>query len=95
MDRTAFEAGAKDVGYEIATSTATPDKVTQPHAHDVDVRGLVIAGELTLTANGVSRTYRPGDVFEMSAGCVHSERHGPHGSEVVVARRRPRAGQSG
>ena len=94
MDRTAFETQAKDAGYEIATSTATPNKVTQPHAHDVDVRALVIAGELTITVDGASRTYRAGDVFEMPAGCVHSERHGAQGSEAVVARRRSRADQA-
>ena len=87
MDRGAFEAHAKGAGYEIATSTALANKVTQPHAHDVDVRALVISGEVTLIANGASRTYREGEVFEMPAGCVHSERHGTHGSEVVVGRR--------
>ena len=88
MDRRAFEADAKGAGYEIAQSTGTPNKVTQPHAHDVDVRALVIAGEVTLTVDGASRTYREGEVFEMPAGCVHSERHGAQGSEIVVGRRR-------
>ena len=89
MDRAAFEAEAKTAGYEISQSTAPSHKVTQPHAHDVDVRALVISGELTLTANGESRTYREGEVFEMPAGCVHSERHGDDGSDVVVGRRAP------
>jgi quercetin dioxygenase-like cupin family protein len=87
MDRVAFEASAKNDGYQISTSTATPNKITQPHAHDVDVRVFVIAGELTVDARGVSQTYRAGDVFNMPAGCVHSERHGRNGSEVVVGRR--------
>jgi quercetin dioxygenase-like cupin family protein len=89
MDRAAFEASAKNAGYRIETSTGTPNKVTQPHAHDVDVRVLVVAGELTVNARGVSQTYRAGDAFDMPAGCVHSERHGANGSEVVVARRTP------
>ena len=89
MDRAAFEAEAKTAGYEISQSTASSHKVTQPHAHDVDVRALVISGELTLTANGASRTYREGEVFEMPAGCVHHERHGANGSEVLVGRRAP------
>lgn len=95
MDRGVFEADAKGAGYELATSSAPANKVTQPHAHDVDVRALVISGELTLTANGTSRTYREGEVFEMSAGCVHSERHGAHGSEVVVGRRPSHVHQPG
>jgi uncharacterized protein YjlB len=42
---------------------------------------------LTITANGASQMYRAGDVFEMPAGCVHSERHGAQGFEVVMGRR--------
>jgi Cupin domain. len=95
MDRGAFEADAKGAGYEITMSTAPANKVTQPHAHDVDVRALVISGEVTLTANGASRTYREGEVFEMPADCVHSERHGAHGSEVVVGRRPSQVHQPG
>ena len=91
MDRAAFEASVKDPAYQVSTSTGTPGKVTQPHAHDFDVRALVLAGELTLTSSGQTRTYRPGDVFEMAAGCVHSEQHGPDGSETLVARRAARA----
>jgi redox-sensitive bicupin YhaK (pirin superfamily) len=40
-----------------------------------------------LTTDGASRTYRAGDVFEMTAGCVHSEQYGPEGSESLVGRR--------
>jgi quercetin dioxygenase-like cupin family protein len=94
MDRAAFEASATNAGYRIETSTSTPNKVTQPHAHDVDVRVLVVAGELTVDTRGVSQTYRAGDAFDMPAGCVHSERHGANGSEVVVARRTPQASPS-
>lgn len=95
MDRAAFEASAKNDGYRIETSTGTPNKVTQPHAHDVDVRVLVISGELTVSSRGVSQTYRAGDVFDMPSGCVHSEHHGPNGSEAVVGRRTPQASPGG
>jgi quercetin dioxygenase-like cupin family protein len=88
MDTTAFEASLKSAGYgDIGTSKAPADKVTAPHAHDFDVRALVLSGELTLTTDGVARTYRAGDVFEMAAGCVHSEQYGPEGSESLVGRR--------
>ena len=87
MDTAAFEASLKSTGYEIATSKGTANKVTQPHAHDYDVRALVLAGELTVTTDGTPRTYRAGDVFEMAAGCVHSEQYGPDGSESLVGRR--------
>ena len=87
MDTAAFEASLKNAGYEIGTSKGASSKVTQPHSHDFDVRALVLSGELTLTTDGTSRTYRVGDIFEMPAGCVHSEQYGPDGSESVVGRR--------
>jgi quercetin dioxygenase-like cupin family protein len=87
MDTAAFEASLKSSGYEVGTSRGTPGKVTQPHSHDFDVRALVLSGELTLTTEGTSRTYRGGDIFEMPAGCVHSEQYGPDGSESLVGRR--------
>lgn len=95
MDRAAFEASVKDAGYQIGTSTGAPGKVTQPHAHDFDVRALVVFGELSITANNASRTYRTGDVFDMPAGCMHSERHGPNGSELLVGRRSPQPSRPG
>jgi quercetin dioxygenase-like cupin family protein len=88
MDTTAFETNLKNAGYaDIATSKGSANKVTTPHAHDFDVRALVLSGELTLTTDGVARTYRAGDVFEMAAGCIHSEHYGPDGSESLVGRR--------
>lgn len=87
MDTKAFEASLTRAGYEISTSKAPANKVTAPHSHDFDVRALVLSGELILTTDGGSRTYRAGDVFEMTAGCVHSEQYGPEGSESLVGRR--------
>ena len=87
MDTSVFETSLKNAGYEIARSTGPANKVTPPHSHDYDVRALLLSGELTLTTDGVSRTYRAGEVFEMAAGCVHSEQHGPDGSESLVGRR--------
>ena len=87
MDTATFEASLRNAGYEIGTSKGTPSKVTQAHSHDFDVRALVLSGELTLTTEGTSRTYRGGDIFEMPAGCVHSEQYGPDGSEALVGRR--------
>jgi hypothetical protein len=42
---------------------------------------------VTLTSQGQSRTYRAGEIFEMAAGCEHSERHGPEGTKCLVGRR--------
>jgi quercetin dioxygenase-like cupin family protein len=83
-----FETGLKRAGYlEIETKQAMPDLSTQAHSHPFDVRALVLAGEVTLISQGQSRTYRAGEIFEMAAGCEHSERHGPEGTKCLVGRR--------
>ena len=93
MNTTEFETGLKRAGYlDVETKQAKPDLTTQPHSHPFDVRALVLAGEVTLTSQGQSRTFRAGEIFEMAAGCEHSERHGPTGTQYLVGRKRPAAG---
>jgi quercetin dioxygenase-like cupin family protein len=92
MNAADFETGLKRAGYlDVETKQAKPDLTTQPHSHPFDVRALVLAGEVTLTSQGQSRTYRTGEIFEMAAGCEHSERHGPEGTKYLVGRKRPAA----
>jgi quercetin dioxygenase-like cupin family protein len=88
MDTTEFEIGLKRAGYrDIETKTVAARTSTEPHSHTFSVRALVLAGDVTLTSEGQSRTFRAGDVFEMAAGCVHSERHGADGSTYLVGRK--------
>jgi quercetin dioxygenase-like cupin family protein len=85
MDATEFEGSLKRAGFQdIETKKVAADTSTQPHSHPFSVRALVLAGDVTLTSDGQSRTFRAGEVFEMTAGCVHSERHGPDGSTYLV-----------
>jgi quercetin dioxygenase-like cupin family protein len=51
------------------------------------VRAKVLAGEITLTHAGASRTYRTGEVFSMEAGCEHAEQCGPVGVTYTVGRK--------
>jgi quercetin dioxygenase-like cupin family protein len=88
MDATEFEGSLKRAGYQdIETKKVAANTATQPHSHAFSVRALVLAGDLTLTSEGHSRTFRAGDTFEMTAGCVHSEQHGPDGSTYLVGRK--------
>ena len=93
MNAAEFETGLKRAGYlDVETKQAQPGLTTQPHSHPFDVRALVLAGDVTLTSQGQSRTYRAGEIFEMAAGCEHSERHGAEGTQYLVGRKRPAAG---
>lgn len=92
MSTADFETALKGAGYlDVEMKQAKADFATQPHSHPFDVRALVVDGDITLTTGGESRTYRVGDVFEMAAGCEHSERHGPQGTKYLVGRRKPAA----
>ena len=51
------------------------------------VRGLVLAGAFTVVQDTKSTTYRPGEVFMVAAGRVHSEEVGPEGAQILVGRK--------
>ncbi len=90
MNTADFETALRRAGYrEIEAKQTQPDFATQPHSHPFDVRALVLEGEMTLSSQGESRTYRAGEIFEMAAGREHSERYGPAGAKTLVGRRRP------
>ncbi len=47
------------------------DFTLPPHAHKGQW-GTVIAGELALTIDGVTRTLHPGDSYDIPSGALHS-----------------------
>jgi quercetin dioxygenase-like cupin family protein len=88
MDAKAFEAGLIRDGYQrIETKELPKDHRAGSHAHDFSVRALVLAGEITLTWNGASQSFRAGEEFTMDAGCAHTEAVGPDGVRYLVGRR--------
>jgi len=83
-----FENDLQRDGFEdIETKTVEGNKCVAEHSHPFDVRAKVLAGEITLTHAGLSRTYRAGDIFSMDAGCKHSEQCGPEGVTYTVGRK--------
>ena len=88
MDRQTFETELARDGYEIATNTTVGAKVNPEHSHPFDVRAMVIEGALTLTSEGQSRTYRAGETFAMTRGCLHSESYGAEGAVTLVGRKK-------
>jgi quercetin dioxygenase-like cupin family protein len=88
VNATAFESSLKQAGFQdIETKKVAANTATHPHSHAFSVRALVLAGDITLTSEGQSRTFRAGEIFEMTAGCVHSEQYGPEGSTYLVGRK--------
>ena len=87
MDRQTFESELKRDGYDVMTNTTPGVKVNPEHSHPFDVRAMIVQGALTLTTGGTARTYKPGEIFTMARGCLHSESYGPEGAVTLVGRK--------
>lgn len=87
-EQEAFEARLRREGYlEILTKTIEPELFIDSHTHPYDVLALVLDGEATIDCGAGPRVYRPGDVLEVAAGVVHTERYGPAGYTFLLGRR--------
>jgi quercetin dioxygenase-like cupin family protein len=88
MKREEFEAELVRDGFATSEGGVEPNTQRTAHAHDFDVRALVLSGEITLgCGDAAPRTYRVGDVFTMDAGMPHTETVGASGVRYLVGRR--------
>lgn len=89
MNPAEFETRLHEDGFtEVVTIMMDPNETRPAHAHDYDVEALVLDGDITLTCDGETRTYRVGDTFGMAAGRPHAEIIGGSGVRYLVGRRR-------
>jgi len=87
MNTADFEAQLTEAGYrEVATRTMEPRPANGEHGHEFSVRGLVIDGEFIITFDGVPRSFKAGEIFEVVAGQLHSEAVGPEGASITTGR---------
>jgi mannose-6-phosphate isomerase-like protein (cupin superfamily) len=61
-----------------------PNAFYSDHTHDGVTAHIILDGEMTLTTNGESRTYRMGDRCDVGAGEVHSAKMGPKGCRYLI-----------
>ncbi|HVB33256.1 MAG TPA: cupin domain-containing protein [Patescibacteria group bacterium] len=54
------------------------------HTHLSETAHIILSGEMTLTMNGQSSTYRIGERVDVPAGEVHSARMGPEGCRYLI-----------
>src|SRR5262245_31779831 len=88
MGRAKFEEELRSDGYRVVNSSVKPNLVAPDHCHDFDAKALVLGGEITITRDNTSVTYRKGQSFEIPAGCMHAEHVGPEGVALLSGRRR-------
>lgn len=92
MDTSELETAWKRDGYlEIETRHRKANMFKPEHSHRFDARVHILEGELTLTRDGRTQTFRAGETFEMPAGCMHSERCGSGANSFLLGHRVPTA----
>jgi quercetin dioxygenase-like cupin family protein len=87
MDTTELADRWQRDGYDVETRQVMPNSSRPAHTHPFDARGLILAGELTLTWEGQTHTFRVGEVYDIPAGCIHGEQYGSEMITVLVGRR--------
>jgi len=61
-----------------------PNMSYPDHTHPGVSAHIILEGEMTVTSQGVTVTYKPGDRFDVPAHTVHSAKMGPQGCKYLV-----------
>jgi quercetin dioxygenase-like cupin family protein len=57
------------------------------HTHRSETAHIVLSGEMIITTDGQSTTYRAGDRCDVPSGATHSAKMGPDGCRYLVGER--------
>ena len=87
MRRAEFEAEAQREGFTMGEGEIKPNEHRAAHAHDFDLRVLVLEGSFDLTIDQERRVLGPGATCEVLAGVLHEEHASPDGVRYVIGRR--------
>ena len=64
LSREAFESDLRREGFDVVNGGQQPDFAEDMHAHDFDVKIMVLAGEITVTRDGKADVFHAGDDCE-------------------------------
>jgi len=64
-----------------------PNAAYPDHTHATESAHIILSGEMTLTMDGKSHTYRAGERCDVPAGAVHAARMGSGGCRYLVGER--------
>ena len=88
MNTQEFEASLKAGNYdEINTISKDLGYQMGEHQHTFDACALITAGQIDIVVDGVSSSYKVGDIFRLNAGTVHTENASQFGVTYLVGRR--------
>lgn len=85
MDQQALEKQLRQEGFTHSFVWQDAPRAHYPdHTHSAETAHIILEGEMTLTLNGSSVTYRAGERVDVPAGAVHSARMGPRGCRYLI-----------
>jgi quercetin dioxygenase-like cupin family protein len=64
-----------------------PNASYPQHTHPTETAHIILRGEMTLSMDGKSQTFRTGDRCDVPAGTIHSARMGASGCRYLVGER--------
>ena len=64
-----------------------PNAYYPDHTHPTETIHIILRGEITVTTEGRSKTYRAGERCDVPAGAVHSARAGRQGCRYLIGER--------
>ena len=88
MNEEQFRQRAQEQGYgAVETKDYVPNRDGPLHTHEFSVMLLVVEGQFALAFEDGKTDYRPGEVCDLAANVMHTERAGPMGAKVLLAKR--------
>jgi len=85
MDVKAIEKQLREEGF---THTYVwqdrPHAFYADHTHPTETAHIILEGEMTLTMDGQTHTFRAGERCDVRAGAVHSAKMGPAGCRYLI-----------
>ena len=85
MNEKELEEKLKSEGFSgIFIHTDRPGAYYPDHTHHGITAHIVLDGEITVTSEGKTETFAPGQRFDVPAGAVHSAEVGPSGCRYMI-----------
>jgi quercetin dioxygenase-like cupin family protein len=85
MDEQLLMKQLQDEGFDdVYVWEDSPDMNYPPHQHPDVSAHIILTGEMTVTVDGQTRTYKPGERFDIPGKTPHAARVGPEGCKYLV-----------
>ena len=85
MNESGWEKQLRGEGFlHVFVWTDSPDAFYPDHTHPGPTAHAILQGEMSVTTQGQTRTYRAGERFDVPADTVHSARMGREGCRYMV-----------